>query len=77
LEKVIVYTRDGCQPCRITKNKLTENGIEFEEINCSEHPEAIETLKLYGYQSFPVVSVGNLDNSWSGLQPDRIKELTE
>lgn len=70
---VTVFSKAGCQPCRMTKIHLKKAGIEFEEVDVTTDPDAVKTLEDLGYQQVPVVMVG--DESWSGLRMDRIKEL--
>lgn len=77
MAKVTVYSRNHCPACRMTKKWLTDNAIEFTELDCGKEPKYLTELQLYGYTSLPVVSVGNLDNSWSGYRLDRLRELKE
>lgn len=72
---VTVYTRTVCQPCRITKKKLTELGVDFGEINTEENEEAAEFLRSSGFTEAPVVVTPF--GSWSGLRPDKISELAD
>lgn len=68
--KLTIYTKPNCQPCRITKNFLDKNEIEFEEINGLEH---IDELRKDGFATFPVVKTET--DAWSGLQPKKLKAL--
>lgn len=69
--KVIVYTAENCQPCRITKMNLTKKGIPFTEVPAAEHaPE----LKSMGYTSLPVVVVEG-KASWAGYRPEMISKF--
>lgn len=60
-------------PCKMTKKFLTENGVDFEEINIEEHPEKIEYVKSLGFSSAPVIEAGDI--VFSGFQPSKLKEL--
>ena len=33
MKKVVVYTKNNCMQCKMTKRFLSENGVEFEERN--------------------------------------------
>jgi glutaredoxin-like protein NrdH len=47
--------------------------VEFEEVDMSQDPVALEMVKTLGYASAPVVIAG--DEHWSGFRMDRIKAL--
>lgn len=42
-------------PCKMTKRKLQELGVNYKEHNVDEEPEALEYLMEKGYRSLPVV----------------------
>lgn len=67
---VTIGTQPNCQPCRLTKMRLTSKGISFVEVPVTDLTDIIEA---HGYVSAPVVVVG--DDSWSGYRPDRIDAL--
>lgn len=70
---VKLYSKNGCPQCKMTKRMLTERGIDFVEINTTEHPEYIEKLKNRGIKSLPVVDTET--DSWTGFQPTKINAL--
>jgi glutaredoxin-like protein NrdH len=70
---VTVYSRPGCQPCKLTIRELERLGIDYVKLDVTEHPEALETCKALGYMAAPVVVAG--DQHWAGFRPDRIKAL--
>lgn len=75
--QVHIYTKPNCQPCRATKQKLTEAGIPFTELDATAAPDYLRSL---GATAAPVVLVieGNqIAQSWWGLRPDRIRGLIE
>lgn len=74
-QEITVYTKNHCPACTMTKKWLDGRGLQFEELNIDSEPELIAELKLYGFNSLPVVAVGSLDNAWAGFRPDRLKEL--
>ena len=50
-------------------------GIQYEEINLDDNPEALQTIKDLGYSSVPVVVDADSGMYWSGLRPDMIQKL--
>lgn len=71
---VVVYSKPGCQPCRMTKKVLESQGVPFEEKDVTADPEALRTVQALGYLGVPVV-VASPENHWQGLDPDRLKGL--
>jgi len=69
----IVYTKNNCVQCDMTKRLMDKVGIEYDTVNISENPEELERLIQLGYKAAPVVITDN--DSWAGFQPDRITEL--
>ena len=78
MARVIVYTKNNCIQCIMTKQELTKHGITYKEINVEEQPTAMEELIERNLRSMPVVVVdGNWDNAFGGFQPDRLEELSK
>lgn len=75
MDNVIVYSKNNCMQCKMTKRYLTEHNVNFQEINVSDQPEYVTYLKELGYQSVPVVMLDNIDPI-VGFRPDALKELT-
>lgn len=71
---VTVYSKDNCQPCRLTKMALDRKGVPYEEKRVDLDDEALTELKELGYLQAPVVVTSEGD-SWSGLRPDKIDAL--
>lgn len=68
-----VYTKDGCFPCKFTKDFFEQKGIPFKEIKMTD--ELAEGLKeRYGIMSVPFVKISE-DDYWTGFRPDRIEEI--
>jgi glutaredoxin len=53
-----VYWRPGCSSCVKVKEFLTRLGIEYESINVSAKPEAMDELRELGVRTVPVVARG-------------------
>lgn len=73
--KVTLYTKPACVQCTATYRGLDSKGIEYEVIDLSENPEALEQVKALGYLQAPVVITD--DDHWSGFRPDKIDELAD
>jgi len=78
--EVIVYTKNNCMQCNMTKNVLNGEGIEFKAINVDELDEAKkeETVNYIkeelGFTSMPVI-VAEGHEAFAGFQPDKLKTL--
>ena len=53
-----VYWRPGCSSCVKVKEFLTNLGVEFESVNVSAKPEAMDELRELGVRTVPVVARG-------------------
>lgn len=56
---ITVYTKNNCMGCKMTKRKLQELGVNYQEINVDENLEALEYLMECGFRSLPVVFNSN------------------
>ena len=57
-QQLKVYWRPGCSSCVKVKEFLTKIGVEFESVNVSSRPEAMEELSALGVRTVPVVARG-------------------
>jgi glutaredoxin-like protein NrdH len=71
---VKVYTLPACVQCDSTKRMMQRNQIEYEEVDMSQDPVALEMVKTLGYTAAPVVVAG--EEHWSGFRLDRIQALS-
>lgn len=76
---VTIYTKPtGCFGCAKTKQKFTNAGIAFTEVDVTTSPAAFEYLtEELGYSQVPVVvyEKEGTEDYWSGLNPDRIDRV--
>lgn len=70
---ITVYTKPSCVQCNATYRALDSKGLEYEILDLSEDPAALERVKELGYLQAPVVVAA--DEHWSGFRPDKIDEL--
>jgi glutaredoxin/uncharacterized damage-inducible protein DinB len=57
-EALRVYWRPGCSSCVKVKEFLTNLGVDYESINVSAKPEAMDDLRAMGVRTVPVVARG-------------------
>lgn len=76
---VELYSKPGCQPCKMSKRRFANHGIDFAEMDVTVNDDARDTVLGLGYLSAPVVVVrdenGNVTESWGGYNPDKIDSL--
>lgn len=72
---ITVYSRPACVQCNATYRALDKIGIDYDVIDLSEDPEALEYVRSLGYAQAPVVVAG--DRYWGGFQPDLIAALVQ
>jgi glutaredoxin-like protein NrdH len=70
---ITVYTKPSCVQCNATYRALDSKGIEYNILDVSEDPAALEQVKALGYLQAPVVITD--EDHWSGFRPDKIDEL--
>ena len=72
---IVVYTKNGCPQCDMTKRVLEGEGIPFTAINVEENEEAMRYVKEeLGLSSMPVVVVEGQE-PFTGFRPDKLQEL--
>lgn len=69
----IVYTKNNCVQCDMTKRYMDKNGIQYDTVDITENPEALEMILGLGFSSAPVVI--SEKGTWAGFQPDKINLL--
>lgn len=70
---MVVYTKNNCMACRATKKLLKTQNIQYVEINIDTDSIARQELVNDGWKTMPVIKTK--ETSWSGFQPDRIRNL--
>ncbi|KAE8764719.1 glutaredoxin-like protein NrdH [Georgenia thermotolerans] len=70
---ITVYSKPSCVQCDATYRALNKQGLEYEVVDITVDPEALESVKALGYQQAPVVFADG--DHWSGFRPDKIKAL--
>lgn len=74
-----IYTKAaGCFGCAKTRQKFTDAGLAFVEVDVTTNPAAFEYItEELGYSQVPVVVYGkeSSEDHWSGLDPARIARV--
>lgn len=73
-KKTLVYTKNNCGGCTLTKQFLDEHKIGYTIVNISEQPERRDDVIALGFQSLPVVVIeGELP--FSGFNPAKLADI--
>ena len=74
---VVIYTKNDCRQCDMTKALLDRDEVHYTAVNVEEDATAYwyvtEILEL---RQMPVVEVSTIEGNevWSGFQPLKVKE---
>lgn len=71
---VTVYTLPSCVQCDSTKRMLKSIDVDYQEVDISQDPVALEMVKTLGYTAAPVVVSG--EDHWSGFRMEKIQALS-
>ena len=79
MAKLKIYTSHFCGDCVAAKHLLTKKGVEFEEINISNNPEAVDTIiAARGKRVTPTLEYNGKYIDGNRFDPEKFgKELTE
>lgn len=70
---ITVYSKPQCVQCDMTVRELDNRNIDYNLVDLTTEPQALNYVKELGYQSAPVVVAGT--QHWSGFRPDKLKSL--
>lgn len=73
----VLYSKPGCQPCRMTKKKLDASGIYYTEVDVTQDETALAYIRdTLGYSGVPVVYVSTIEGDfhWQGLNVALIEQ---
>ena len=73
-KKVRVYSTPGCPFCKMTKEFLSQKGVEFTNYDVTKDRDALEEMKKIsgGARSVPVIAVCN--EVMIGFDPGRLEQ---
>lgn len=76
IDKPTIFSQPGCVQCTAVKRKLSEKGVEYQEVDASEVPEALALVKdEWGYQRVPVTYFQG--EHFGGYDPYKVEALIE
>lgn len=73
-EKVRVYSTPGCPFCKMTKEFLSQKGVEFTDYDVTKDRDALQEMRKItgGARSVPVIAVCN--EVMIGFDPGRLEQ---
>ena len=74
---VVVYTKNDCRWCDMTKRILDRENVNYTAVNVEEDPAAFHYVtEILNRREMPVVIASAIegDEIWSGFQPAKIRE---
>lgn len=73
---ITVYTKPNCMQCQMTYRALDSAHLEYEVVDITEVPAALEYVtEELGYRQAPVVVTD--EDHWSGFRPDHINRIAK
>lgn len=73
-KEIVVFSKNGCMPCKMTKDYLDRKGVGYEEKNISTDPKHVDEAMELGLQGVPVVLVDG-EVYTIGFEPDKLDKL--
>jgi len=80
MKTLTIYTKPGCQYCTAAKQYLDQNGINYNEVDITQHEDKIEWLREQGFKTLPVIFAGEeplINGGWNALKTMRKHEIIE
>lgn len=72
--KVVVFGKENCMQCKMTKGLLEKKGVDFTYIDVDKNESGLNELKTAGLSSVPVTK--NRDGSYIiGFNVNQLREL--
>jgi len=68
-----VYVKPSCVQCDATKRLMDRLGVQYDTVDITKDPDALEKILSMGFKSAPVVITDN--DAWSGFNPDKVGQL--
>ena len=69
-----IYSKKSCVQCNATYRALDDKGVEYDVVDMSVDPDALEKVRALGHLQAPVVITPEGEH-WSGFRPDLIATL--
>ena len=76
MNNILIYTKNQCVQCQMSKNILNDLGISYTEKNVDTNEKFMDEAKATGYKSMPIIlKDGQVIASW--FMPDVLNQLGE
>ena len=76
MNNILIYTKNQCQACNLSKYVLNDLGISYTEKNVDDNEKFMSEAKATGYTSMPIVVKDGIVIT-SGFMPDVLNQLGE
>ena len=76
MNNILIYTKDQCVQCQMSKNILNDLGISYTEKNVDTNEKFMDEAKVTGYKSMPIILKDGQVIA-SGFMPDVLNQLGE
>ena len=76
MNNILIYTKNQCVQCQMSKNVLNDLGINYTEKNVDTNEKFMDEAKVTGYKSMPIILKDGQVIA-SGFMPDVLNQLGE
>ena len=76
MNNILIYTKNQCVQCQMSKNVLNDLGINYTEKNIDTNDKFMDEAKGTGYKSMPIILKDGQVIA-SGFMPDVLNQLGE
>ena len=74
MNNILIYTKNQCVQCQMSKNVLNDLGISYTEKNVDINEKFMDEAKATGYKSMPIILKDGQVIA-SGFIPDVLNQL--
>ena len=74
MNNILIYTKNQCVQCQMSKNVLNDLGINYTEKNIDTNDKFMDEAKATGYKSMPIILKDGQVIA-SGFMPDVLNQL--
>ena len=76
MNNILIYTKNQCVQCQMSKNVLNDLGISYTEKNVDTNEKFMDEAKATGYKSMPIILKDGQVIA-SGFMPDVLNQLEQ
>ena len=76
MNNILIYTKNNCAQCNLSKFVLNDLGISYTEKNVDTKEKFMDEAKATGYKSMPIILKDGQVIA-SGFMPDVLNQLGE